>query len=68
MALPAMGSSELNDLALALESMRLKLDGKAYIEQYVHTLTHELKARWPLSPGRLSYCESLHRQRPHNVF
>lgn len=39
-----MGSSELNDLALALESMRLKLDGKAYIEQYVHTLTHELKS------------------------
>ncbi|CNL41084.1 two-component system sensor histidine kinase CreC [Yersinia frederiksenii] len=43
-ALPAMGSSELNDLAQALESMRLKLDGKAYIEQYVHTLTHELKS------------------------
>ncbi|WP_145553093.1 two-component system sensor histidine kinase CreC [Yersinia canariae] len=42
--LPAMGSSELNDLAHALESMRLKLDGKAYIEQYVHTLTHELKS------------------------
>ncbi|MFV8758457.1 two-component system sensor histidine kinase CreC [Yersinia enterocolitica] len=43
-ALPVMGSSELNDLARALESMRLKLDGKAYIEQYVHTLTHELKS------------------------
>ncbi|WP_145557575.1 two-component system sensor histidine kinase CreC [Yersinia aldovae] len=42
--LPAMGSSELSDLAHALESMRLKLDGKAYIEQYVHTLTHELKS------------------------
>ncbi|MFW5398956.1 two-component system sensor histidine kinase CreC [Yersinia sp. 1252 StPb PI] len=43
-ALPAIGSSELNDLARALESMRLKLDGKAYIEQYVHTMTHELKS------------------------
>ncbi|WP_392433500.1 two-component system sensor histidine kinase CreC [Yersinia sp. HM-2024] len=43
-ALPAMGSNELNDLARALESMRLKLEGKAYIEQYVHTLTHELKS------------------------
>ncbi|MDA5491658.1 two-component system sensor histidine kinase CreC [Yersinia intermedia] len=43
-ALPAMGSSELHDLARALESMRLKLDGKAYIEQYVHTMTHELKS------------------------
>ncbi|MDN0087739.1 two-component system sensor histidine kinase CreC [Yersinia nurmii] len=42
--LPKMGSSELGGLARALESMRLKLDGKAYIEQYVHTLTHELKS------------------------
>ncbi|WP_156294115.1 two-component system sensor histidine kinase CreC [Serratia oryzae] len=42
--LPQMGSAELAQLAQALESMRLKLEGKAYIEQYVHTLTHELKS------------------------
>lgn len=42
--LPQMGSAELTQLAQALESMRLKLEGKAYIEQYVHTLTHELKS------------------------
>ncbi|WP_455426842.1 two-component system sensor histidine kinase CreC [Dryocola sp. LX212] len=42
--LPKPGSSELRRLALALESMRLKLEGKSYIEQYVHALTHELKS------------------------
>lgn len=42
--LPEMGSHELTQLAQALESMRVKLEGKAYIEQYVHTLTHELKS------------------------
>ncbi|PVD39735.1 two-component system sensor histidine kinase CreC [Serratia liquefaciens] len=42
--LPKMGGHELTQLAQALESMRVKLEGKAYIEQYVHTLTHELKS------------------------
>lgn len=42
--LPALGSSELRKLAQALESMRLKLEGKNYIEQYVYALTHELKS------------------------
>lgn len=43
-ALPSLGSSELRRLAQALESMRLKLEGKNYIEQYVYALTHELKS------------------------
>jgi two-component system sensor histidine kinase CreC len=37
-------SGELNQLASALESMRIELDGKAYIERYIQTLTHELKS------------------------
>lgn len=37
-------SGELRQLAHALESMRGELDGKAYIERYVQTLTHELKS------------------------
>lgn len=37
-------SSELHQLAGALESMRTELDGKAYVEHYVQTLTHELKS------------------------
>jgi two-component system sensor histidine kinase CreC len=36
-----------NKLSDTLHKMRQDLDGKAYIEQYVHTLTHELKT--PLS-------------------
>ena len=39
-----LGSSELRKLAQALESMRVKLEGKNYIEQYVYALTHELKS------------------------
>lgn len=42
--LPRPASSELRKLALALESMRLKLEGKSYVERYVHALTHELKS------------------------
>ncbi len=44
LALPALGSSELRKLAQALESMRIKLEGKNEIEQYVYALTHELKS------------------------
>jgi signal transduction histidine kinase len=37
------GSSELRKLAQALENMRIRLEGKNYIEHYVHAL-HELKS------------------------
>lgn len=35
---------EIGDLAAALETMRRKLEGKAYVEQYVQSLTHEMKS------------------------
>ncbi|GAP36501.1 two-component system sensor histidine kinase CreC [Piscinibacter sakaiensis] len=38
------GRTEFEDLAQAVEQMRLKLEDKAYVERYVHTLTHELKS------------------------
>ena len=38
------GHTEFHDLAQAVERMRLKLEDKAYVERYVHTLTHELKS------------------------
>ncbi|WP_199775716.1 two-component system sensor histidine kinase CreC [Pseudoalteromonas sp. T1lg22] len=38
---------EYGQLSEALAAMRAKLDGKNYVEQYVQTLTHELKS--PLS-------------------
>ncbi|EMO4453812.1 two-component system sensor histidine kinase CreC [Klebsiella michiganensis] len=42
--LPNLGGSELRKLAQALESMRLKLEGKNAIENYIYALTHELKS------------------------
>lgn len=41
---PQLPGGELSQLAQALESMRTELDGKAYVERYVQTLTHELKS------------------------
>lgn len=46
-ALPAphfYSASELNDLTRALAQMRSQLENRAYIEQVVHHLTHELKS------------------------
>ena len=37
-------AQELNDLSNAIERMRDELEDRAYVEQYVHTLTHELKS------------------------
>lgn len=62
--LPDTGSSELRKLAQALESMRLKLEGKNYIEHYVHALTHELKS--PLAAIR-GAAEILHEGPPPEV-
>jgi two-component system, OmpR family, sensor histidine kinase CreC len=35
---------ELGELARAMESMRIKLEGQAYAETYMRALTHELKS------------------------
>jgi two-component system sensor histidine kinase CreC len=42
--LPRLGSSEIAVLGSALESMRDALEGKRYVENYVRSLTHEIKA------------------------
>jgi two-component system, OmpR family, sensor histidine kinase CreC len=41
---PSLPGRELAQLATALDSMRSQLEGKAYVERYVQTLTHELKS------------------------
>lgn len=41
---PKTGGPELQALAEAVETMRSKLDGRDYVERYVHTLTHEMKS------------------------
>jgi two-component system sensor histidine kinase CreC len=42
--LPVYRGGELAQLSTAVEHMRTQLEGKAYVERYVHTLTHELKS------------------------
>lgn len=42
--LPPLGRGEVALLGQALESMRVQLEGKQYVEHYVHHLTHELKS------------------------
>ncbi len=43
-ALPALGNNEIGRLGRALEAMRVRLEGKQYAEQLMHTLAHELKS------------------------
>ena len=59
--LPHLSSGELAQLGEAVERMRTELDGKAYVEGYVHTLTHELKS--PLAAIR-GAAELLHEDMP----
>ena len=58
-ATPPKAAGEFGDLGQALETMRTRLEGKQYVEQYVHTLTHEMKS--PLAAIRGS-AELLRRQ------
>ncbi|HET9693283.1 MAG TPA: two-component system sensor histidine kinase CreC [Steroidobacteraceae bacterium] len=41
---PPVAPGEFGDLGRALATMRDRLEGKQYVEQYVHALTHELKS------------------------
>ena len=45
--LPPLGPVELKIMGATLEQMKTALEGKKYVEEYTHTLTHELKS--PLS-------------------
>ncbi|HEY4582299.1 MAG TPA: two-component system sensor histidine kinase CreC [Lysobacter sp.] len=45
-------AGEFAELGRALETMRTRLEGKQYVEQYVHSLTHEMKS--PLAAIRAS--------------
>ncbi|HEY0634801.1 MAG TPA: two-component system sensor histidine kinase CreC [Gammaproteobacteria bacterium] len=41
---PKLRERELAQLAEAMEAMRVRLEGKDYVENYLHTLTHEMKS------------------------
>ena len=42
--MPLRGASELAELGRAVETMRVRLEDKQYVEHYIHTLTHEMKS------------------------
>jgi two-component system sensor histidine kinase CreC len=50
--LPAMGDNEIGRVGRAIESMRMALVDKEYVESYVQSLTHEVKS--PLTAIRAS--------------
>ncbi len=60
-ALPRIKEQELARLGNAIEDMKQALEGKEYVENYVHALTHELKS--PLS-GIKGAAELLHEDMP----
>ena len=41
---PDLGRNEIGELGRALATMRERLDGKQYVENYVQTLAHEMKS------------------------
>lgn len=43
-AQPTSRNDELDELAKAMHTMRTELDGKQYVQDYIHQLTHELKS------------------------
>ena len=42
--LPELGNNEVGQVGAAMEKMRMALDGKSYVSEYVQSLTHELKS------------------------
>ncbi len=59
--LPRISEAELAALGNAIEKMRTELEGKEYVENYIHTLTHEMKS--PLSTIK-GAVELLHEPMP----
>jgi len=49
---------EFGDLGRALETMRDRLEGKQYVERYVHALTHELKSPLAAIRGSVELLET----------
>ncbi len=60
-ATPPDAAGEFGELGRSLETMREKLEGKQYVEQYVHALTHELKSPLAAIRGSAELLESSER-------
>jgi len=61
--LPKLGSSEIGDMGRAFEKMRDALEGKKYVENYIQTLTHEIKSPISAIQGAAELLEEdMHRE------
>ncbi len=61
---PKLSSDEIGSLGQSFEQLRRELEGKTFIEQYVHNLTHEIKS--PLT-GIVGAAEILQRSDVNDV-
>jgi two-component system sensor histidine kinase CreC len=59
-ATPPRAAGEFGELGRALETMRARLEGKEYVEQYVHGLTHEMKSPLAAIRGSAELLEHAH--------
>lgn len=66
--LPQLGSGELAELGLALADMREKLDGREYVENYVHHLAHEMKSPLTALIGSAELLEENPPERERGIF
>jgi len=57
-------AGEFGELGSALETMRAKLEGKQYVEQYVHSLTHEMKSPLAAIRGSAELLENADGEAP----
>jgi two-component system sensor histidine kinase CreC len=57
-------AGEFDELGRALETMRDRLEGKQYVEQYVHALTHEMKSPLAAIGSSAELLEDTHGDRP----
>lgn len=55
---PPAAAGEFADLGRALDTMRERLEGRQYVERYVHALTHELKGPLAAIRGASELLES----------
>ncbi|MFS8062966.1 MAG: two-component system sensor histidine kinase CreC [Luteimonas sp.] len=61
---PPRTAGEFGELGRALETMRTRLEGKQYVEQYVHSLTHEMKSPLAAIRGSAELLEHADGQQP----
>ncbi|MFC1885987.1 two-component system sensor histidine kinase CreC [Thermodesulfobacteriota bacterium] len=60
---PQLGGGEIGEMGKAFLKMQEALEGKKYVEKYIHTLTHEIKS--PISAIR-GASELLREKMPHD--